>query len=446
MLDYARNADGAQVAFRVVGDASTAATRTIVYIPGLLYPIEVIDDDPPYARFVQGLTAIGRVVIVERRGIGASDPIDWDGDVFAAWADDVVCVLDVVGVERASIVGYASGARVALAVASRHPERVESVVALHAGVAMGDVGREERDALRVGLAAAVDRNAEAAASMRAVTDPSRADDRSYQEWFDRGGRLGAGPHAAASFWRAVLADTDDYEAVLGAIVAPTLVLHRSQQLLLPLDASRAMAAAIPSGEFREIPGPDLSPNCGDVDALITVIAEYLTGEAVVLATDRPLRALVFTDLVGSTETLSEVGDVRWRQILDLHDGLVRKALERHGGRVVKTTGDGALAVFDNASRALRGAADLRSAIASIGLEVRIGVHVAEVEMRGDDIAGLGVHVAARIMHQASAGEILTSNAVVQVSMGADASFESIGVHELRGIDRPVELARLITPR
>ena len=444
MLDYARNPDGAQVAFRVVGDAPTTASRTVVYVPGLLYPIEVIDDDPPYARFVQGLAAIGRVVIVERRGIGASDPIDWDGDVFAAWADDVMCVLDAVGVERAAVVGYASGGRVALTAAGRHPDRVDGVVAMHAGVALGDIGRAERDMLRVALAAAVDRDAQVASAMRSATDPSRADDRSYQEWFERGGRLGAGPHAAASFWRAVLGETEDIESLLGAIRAPTLVLHRSQQMLLPLDASRALAAAIPTGEFREVPGPDLSPNCGDVDGLIAVIAEYLTGRAVALATDRPLRALVFTDLVGSTETLSEVGDVRWRQILDLHDGLVRKALERNGGHLLKSTGDGVLAVFENASRALRGAAELRAAIGSIGLDVRIGVHVAEVEIRGDDIAGLGVHVAARIMHQAGAGDILASDAVVQVAMGGDATFESVGLHELRGIERPIELARLVT--
>jgi class 3 adenylate cyclase/alpha-beta hydrolase superfamily lysophospholipase len=442
VLDYARNRDGAQIAFRVIGELSL--TRTVVYVPGLLYPIEVIDDDPPYARFLHGLAAIGRVVVIERRGIGASDPIDWESDVFCAWADDVVAVLDALDVERTAIVGYASGARVALAAAARHPERIDGVVALHVGVAMDDIGRVERNVLRVGLAAAVDRDSEVAASMRATTDPSRAADRAYQEWFERGGRLGAGPHAAASFWRAVLADTDDYRALLGAIRAPTLVLHRAEQRLLPLDASRLLADAIPTGEFRAIPGPDLSPNCGDVDALVGVIAEFLTGETITLATDRPLRALLFTDLVGSTATLSEVGDARWRQMLDLHDGLVRKALERHGGRVVKSTGDGVLAVFDNASRALRGATDLRSAVATIGLKVRAGVHVAEVEIRGDDVAGLGVHVAARIMGLAEADEILVSGAVAQVAMGGDSTFDSIGPRELRGIDRPVELARLIS--
>lgn len=439
VLEYARHADGAQVAFRVVGNGE----RTIVYVPGMLYPIEVIDDDPPYARFIDGLASMGRVVIVERRGIGASDAVDWDADVFNEWAADVVCVLDALGVERAAIIGYTSGGRVALATAALHPERVDAAIALHAGVAVGEIGRTEREALRVGLAAAVDRDAEVAASMRMTTDPSRADDRNYQEWFERGGRLGAGPQTASRFWQAVLADSDDFVELVATIRAPALVMHRTDQVLLPTDASRALAAAIPTGEFRLLTGGDLSPNSGDVAGLLAEISQFLTGETYVVEPDRPLRALLFTDLVGSTETLASVGDARWSQILDHHDGVVRKALDRRGGRIVKSTGDGVLAVFDNASRALNGALDVRNAIANTGLDARMGVHVAEIELRGDDVAGLGVHLAARLMGTAGAGDIVVSSAVVLVAAGAGFSFEPLGSHVLKGIDQPVNLHRLL---
>ena len=439
MLEYARHSEGAQVAFRVIGEGE----RTIVYVPGMLYPIEVIEDDPPYARFLHGLASMGRVVIVERRGIGASDPVDWDADVFGQWAADVVCVLDALGVERATIVGYTSGGRVALAAAALHPERVEAAVALHAGVAVGETGRVERDALRIGLAAAVERDAEVAASLRSTTDPSRADDRNYQEWFERGGRLGAGPQTASRFWTAVLADSDDFVELVANIRAPALVMHRAEQILLPAASSRALADAIPTGEFRLLPGADLSPNCGDVDGLLAEIGEFLTGEAYVLPADRALRALLFTDLVGSTETLTAVGDARWRQILDHHDGVVRKSIDRHGGRIVTSTGDGVLAVFDNASRALKGALELRTAISNTGLEVRMGVHVAEIELRGDDVAGLGVHLAARLMGAAAAGEIVVSGAVALIAAGAGFAFEPLGAQALKGIDVPVDLHRLL---
>jgi class 3 adenylate cyclase len=395
-----------------------------------------------------GLERLGRVVLVERRGIGASDPLDFESDVFGEWTADVVAVLDALGVETATIVGYASSARLALEIAVREPERVGAIVGLHAGVPLADAtgatpadGQRVHD-LRSQLRAVVERDAEAADAMAATTTPSRLHDRAYQEWFARGGRLGASPLTATKFWEAVLADPAALVERLGAIRCPVLLLHRAEQALLPPVLSEQLVARIPGAALVVLAGGDVSPNAGDVDALVAEIARFVTGEHRVPAADRRLVGLLFTDLVQATARMSASGDSSWRRVLDEHDSIGRQTVGRHGGTVVKTTGDGVLATFDNASRALECASALRAALQDLGLAVRMGIHAGEVEGRGDDVAGIAVHLAARVMAEAGPDEILVSASVPIVSAGGAFRFEPVGARALKGLPGEWELFRL----
>ena len=439
-LDYATTADGAQVAYRTVSEGE----RTVVYVPGMLYPIDSMEEDPLYARLLRGLRGLGRLVLLERRGIGASDPIDFEHDVYETWAEDVVALLDTLGAPTATVIGYASSATMALELAARHPDRVDAIVALHPIVALTDEHRELFSFAAQGMTAVIEENQDGPGDLVTLANPERSSEPMFQAWSERAGRLGASPGTARRFWTSVLADRDLADR-LPSISTPVLVLHRERQALLPQSISEMLAEALPNGHFTLIDGADIVASSGDVEALIAEIAEFITGEQHLDPSDRPVLSLLFTDLVDSTSRVSALGDAGWARLLDHHDLVVRRALGRHGGTLVKTTGDGALATFDSPSRALAGAVELRAALGRVGLVVRMGVHVGEVDRRKDDVAGVAVHLAARIMGEAGDGEILTSAAVPLVAAGSPFTFEDLAPRPLKGLDGTWELRRLITP-
>ena len=431
-LEFAELADGTQVAYNVL---STGFSQWLVWVPGLLYGIESIEDDIPYARFMHGLTEVANVVTIERQGIGASDMVDFEGDVYEQWADGVAAVLDDIGIATATVAGYAVGAATAAEFGLRHANRATSLVLMH--LSIGDF-----DQVQETMVAVVARDEEMSDAMLALTAPSRHDDDAYNRWNLEAGRRGASPRIAARYWESVLTMRGDLLDRLSSLQPRTMVLQRRDAHLQPLSDAKIVAETIPDSVLRVVDGADMIPNAGDVDSLIAEIAEFLTGERRIPASEKPLAAMLFTDLVDSTKQVSEGGDERWRAKLDRHDELVARSLSAHGGLLVKSTGDGILATFDTASRALDGARELRSALNEIGLAARMGVHVAEIEHRGDDVAGVGVHLAARVMSVAAAGEILASDAVRLVTLGSDFRFTHHDTVELKGLDGTWNIFRL----
>lgn len=436
-LRYTTTSDGAQVAFRVLPGGTGAP---LVYLPGMVYSIESIFDDAPYARFVDGLAEIAPVVLVERQGIGVSDPLDAERDFYEQWATDVVAVLDELSIERAALVGYLVGATIALETAVRHPDRVAAVVAMHAIVAIEPDRMDETHARNQRVVA---RDDAAQQEAWAETAPSRASEPGFVDWFQRAGRLGASPSAAAQLWDRVLRIGDLDERVV-EVTAPVMLLDRREYMLgrgTSLTARQELTARIPNGVHVIVEGPDGMPNAGDAGGLLYEIAQFLDHGDAPAATRTPT-TILFTDLVGSTNSVRDRGDDAWRAVLDQHDRLVERTVRRHSGRLVKTTGDGALTVFDTPTRALRGAVDLRAALASLGVGVRMGLHLGEVETRGTDVAGVAVHLAARVMGTAGEGEIVTTATLPLATLGSGFTFESVGTRSLKGFDDAFELFRL----
>lgn len=440
-LRYARTTSGHQIAYRCCAGGTGTPT---IYLPGFLYSLESLLDDPPYARFVEHMTAAAPLILLDRRGVGASDALEASPDAWEQWSEDVIAVADELGIERFMLVGYGSGGELGLHVALRRPDRVDAVVAMHPGLGVADTVRE---GFRDMTTRVVGREDENSTNAYHSVVPSRADEPAFVEWNQRAGRLSAGPRAAAAFWSAVL-QPSRLRGRGDEIGARVLLLYRRGILERHGDRAEidAFVAASPRAELRIIDGDDVVVNAGDVDQLSFEVLDFLHGEHSSIARPRLLRALLFTDIVGSTAAAADLGDDEWRRVLDHHDHAVARVLRRHGGALVKGTGDGVLAMFDAASRAVGAAWALRAEFGRLGLAVRMGVHVGEVEVRGDDLAGVAVHLAARIMGRADADEIAVSSAVELACLGSEWEFASIGTHDLDGFTAPIELLRVVGRR
>jgi class 3 adenylate cyclase len=261
--------------------------------------------------------------------------------------------------------------------------------------------------------------------------PSLAADPSFRRWWARHERLGASPGAAMALMR--MNSEIDVRHVLPAIGVPTLVLHRTCDVTVDVEAGRYQAAQIPSAKYVELPGVDHPPFVGDAEPILAEIEEFLTGARPVAETDRVLATVLFTDIVGSTERAAAVGDRRWRDLLGAHHTAVRRALERFRGREVDTAGDGFLATFDGPARAIRCAGTIVEAVRSLGLEVRAGLHTGEIELLDGGIAGIAVHTAARVAGLAGPGEVLVSHTAKDLVAGSGLRFEDRGMHHLKGV-------------
>jgi class 3 adenylate cyclase len=236
----------------------------------------------------------------------------------------------------------------------------------------------------------------------------------------------------------------DVRHVLGAIHVPTLVLHRTGDVTVSVEAGRYQAAHIPQAKYVELPGVDHLPFVGDSEAVLSEIEEFLTGARPVLEPDRVLATVLFTDIVGSTSHAAELGDRRWRELLGDQRAAVRRELDRHRGREIDTAGDGFLATFDGPARAIRCACAIRDAVRPLGLEVRAGLHTGEIELLGDGVAGIAVHIAARVAALAGSGEVLTSSTVKDLVAGSGVQFSDRGSHTLRGVPDQWRLFEVLT--
>ncbi len=424
---YARSGD-LHIAYQAAG----RGPPNILYVPTWIGQVEVFLEEPTIAAFVERLCSFAQVIAFDRRGAGLSDP--WIGlPTLEDQMDDVLAVLDATGTERATLMGSLEGGPLAMLFAATHPQRVESLV-LYATYARTRWAPDydwpprddERDERMAGLVAQWGQGA-----VPAALAPSRANDPDYLRWCGRMERYSASPGTAEAVLR-VLGDTD-VRHVLPTIRVPTLVMHRRDDPFLMVEHSRYIAERIPGARYVELEGTDSLFSAGDTEAVLGEIEEFLTGSRHVPEPDRVLATVLFTDICGSTARAAQLGDAAWRALLARHDELVRAEVTRHRGRAVKSTGDGVLATFDGPARAIGAARSIEHAVHELGIQVRAGLHTGECEIVGDDVAGLAVHIGARVMNEAGPGEVLVSGTVKDLVVGSGIDFRRRGSHRLRGI-------------
>ena len=421
---YACNGD-VNIAYQVCGDGPV----DLLFVSAFISHVEHLWEDPGLARFFTRLTGFARLIVMDRRGSGLSDdgPLGVEHEIA-----DIRTVLDAAGSERAAVLSYTAGGPLAAMLAARHPERVSALV-LYACML-----RATRDDDLPWLLSAAERDARfeqilqrwGEGTMIDALAPSAAGDAALKAWFGRLTRLAASPGRMRRLI-AALAQIDP-RPDLEHIEAPTLVLHRTDDAFMDVRHSREYARRIPGARLVELPGADSLPSVGDSDALLGEIEEFLTGGRRGAERERALLTVLFSDIVGSTELVAELGDKRWRDLLSVHESDVRRTLRRFDGRLLQRVGDGFLAVFDGApSRAVRCARALRDDVA--GVHVRIGLHTGECEVIGNEIAGMAVHIAARIGALAEGGEILVSGTTYGTIVGAGLDFDYRGEHRLKGV-------------
>jgi class 3 adenylate cyclase len=438
---YARCGD-IDIAYRVIGDGP----HDLLMFPGNGIPIDCIDADPAMSRFHRRLASFCRLILFDQRGAGLSAHLPADGAIGPQyWAQDALAVMDAVGVEQAAVFAAAFSVMSAALLAAQHPERVRSLVLINGSARvlwapdypMG-VDASAADPF---LSVAVEPDAvERGFDALAILAPSVAKDEAFRSWWDMSGNRAATPSMARTVAREVsLADVRD---ALPQVPVPTLVMHRSGSLFVPLEHGRYLAEHIPGARFVEVPGADTLYWVGETAPLLDEIEEFLTGRRGGGDVERVLTTVLFTDIVGSTERAAALGDHRWRDLLDNHDRFVRHQLERFGGREVNTAGDGFVATFTSPSRALDCAAAVVEAVRPLGIEVRVGIHAGEVEVRGADVAGLAVHIGARVAAAAGASEVVVSSTVRDIVAGSSRAFADLGEHALKGVPGMWRLYRL----
>ena len=421
---YADTRNG-RVAYQVIGDGPV---DLLVFHPPLC-PVDLMWDEPMLMRFLERLSTFSRSIWFDPRGRGASDPLPHVEDRFAESAsDDMLGLVDHLDIEQVAVFGLGLGPAVLFA--ASHPERTKALV-LHNTSARYRWTEDYPEGWPTEsvehVLASIRRNWGTGISLARA--PSLAGDARLQHWLARGERLLGTPDEMG--WRMRASFEVDLRAVLPTIRVPTLVLCRHETPIAP--QARYVAEHIPDAKLVELQGGDDLFFAGDTTPLLDAVEEFLTGNLPAHRTDRLLATVLFTDVVGSTDQAVRLGDRRWRELLATHDDLVRAELERFRGRAVKSTGDGVLATFDGPGRAIRCACAIRDSVRPLGVAVRAGLHTGEIEATGDDIAGVAVHIGARVSALAGASEVLVSSTVKDLVAGSGIEFEDRGDHQLKGV-------------
>ena len=425
---YARSGE-LWIAYQVVGDGPV----DLLWAPGYMSHIEQNWTWPAYADFLERLASFSRLILFDRRGTGLSDRILELGS-FEEMLDDIRAVLDAAASERAVLFGGAEGGPMCALFAATFPERTSALV-LGASYPRRSWapdypwGLGEEDQERI-LAAYETKWGTDEFAVR-TTAPSLAADEKFRKWNSQACRF-AGTPASARAWFHITMKIDIRD-VLPAIRVPTLVIHRSGDRVVPVEAGRYLAEHIPDAKFVELEGIDHFPFAGDGDAMLDEVEEFVTGSRPSREPDRVLATVLFTDIVGSTERAAELGDRRWRELLDEHHRLVRAELERARGKEIRISGDGFLATFDGPARAIRCACAIRDAVRGLGLEVRAGLHTGEIELAETGVEGIAVHIGARIAALAGGGEVLVSSTVKDLVVGSGIEFADCDTHALKGV-------------
>ena len=416
---YALSGD-CSIAYQVMGEAPI----DLVMVPGVVSHVEFFHETPGYTAFLRRLSEFARVITFDKRGQGLSDRVS--APSLEERMDDVRAVMDAVGSKRAAVMGFSEGSPMSALFAATYPERVEKLL-LFGGFALS--------------AMAADFEAKAAERLKSWGTgeilrqawPSLIAKPQGIEVMAKIERLSASPGAIRAL--TLLNAQIDVRPILPTIRIPTLAMHRTGDLQVPIAAGRALASQIPDAKFIEYPGEDHVYWSGDVEAFLGDIEEFVTGsrDHSSVEIERILATVLFTDIVDSTRSAAAMGDHAWRRLLDNHDQIARQTVEKFRGNLIKTTGDGILATFDGPGRAVRCALAFSAAAGQIGLPLRAGLHTGEIELRDRDVGGIAIHAAARVMAQAEASEVLVSRVVTDLVAGAGLKFAERGSHELKGI-------------
>jgi class 3 adenylate cyclase len=428
---YARSGD-LHIAYQVVGDGPI----DLVWVPGWISNIDVYWEEPGVARYFERLASFSRLILFDRRGTGVSDPVP-RAPTLEEQMDDVVAVMDAAGSEKAGIYAQLEGGAMAVLFAATHPERARALI-LYEGMPRMAWAPDYDWALRPEQREAMLDQPWGDGSRITALAPTAAANPRLRRWFARLERAAASPATARQL--VMMNAQVDVRAVLGQVQAPTLVLHRAEDTFVDIRHSRFLAEHIPGARLVELPGSEVITFGDDDEPLIEEVEEFLTGARTAAEPQRVLATVMFGDIVGSTERAAELGDRRWRELLQSFSAAYERELRRFRGRTVKALGDGVLATFDGPARAIMCAEAVgRVARSEFGLELRAGVHAGEVEVIGDDIGGIAVHIAARILQCADPGELVVSGTVKDLVVGSGIEFEDRGEHELRGVPGPWHL-------
>jgi class 3 adenylate cyclase len=429
-IGYAR-LGSQRIAYEVFGSGPV----DLVLTAGSFSAFDTDWEDPMAELFFRRLASFARVIRFDRRGTGASDPLPLDAlPPWESFVEELDRVMTEVGSERAAIMTSYDAGPMGMLFAATKPECTVALILINTsakyvaeeGYPIG-LPPEVADQLNETMA---DRWGSEQHVVLQV--PSRADDPRFRSWYAKKTRSIAGPAAAAAYFRSMF--KADARAMLPAIHVPTLVLHRTDYRFMPIEHGRYLADNIADAELVELPGSDGPLYWEDPDTALDAVEQFLTGVAPPAPSTRVLATVLYTDIVDSTRMLERMGDMRWRGLLDMHDQIAGTLVNTHGGRLIKSTGDGVLATFDGPGRGIRFAGAFRDQLQPLGLTVRTGIHTGEVELRGDDVGGIAVHLAARIMGMARTGEILVSRTVRDLVVGSDLAFDDRGTHQLKGID------------
>jgi class 3 adenylate cyclase len=428
---YVRRPDGVSIGYQVFGEGPV----DLACVPGCCSHLDLQWTDPGNARFLRRLGKFARVVCYDKPGTGLSDPIARPPTVEER-ADDLNHVLEAAGCERPALFGFSEGWATCARLAAAEPARFSSLILYGAFGRVTERPPElspaEFDAINSrkmwrALYEATEHWGEGhwgALVAPSATSPAQ---RQFLAAFERAAASPGLMHALLDSMQTI-----DLPETLAAISAPTLVLHRYDDGV-PVAFARLLAGRIPGAKLVVLPGGDHLFWCGDVDSIVDEIESFMTGARVAREPERVVATILFTDITHSTERAAELGDRRWRDLLERYESLVRDQVRRFDGRVVKSLGDGALAVFDGPARAVACAEEIRDELGGVGISARCGIHTGECEMIGDDVGGMAVHITARVMDFARADEILVSSTVADLVVGSDLDFQERGRHILKGV-------------
>jgi pimeloyl-ACP methyl ester carboxylesterase/class 3 adenylate cyclase len=434
---YARSGE-LRIAYQVVGDGPL----DLVYVPGFVSNIELMWEIPEWANWFSRLAAFSRLILFDKRGTGLSDRVAGIANLEDRM-DDVRAVMDAAGCERAALFGISEGGPMSLLFAATYPERAQALVLCGTYARYPNM---DDDTLSQHIEE-IDRAwGTGQYTLRRFLPSGMADER-MREVIARFERQSASPGAVIAIRK--MNRKIDVRHILPAIRVPTLVMHRSGEIVAPIDGARYLADNIPGAKFVELPGANhyflFEPEI--VDRIIGETEEFLTGSrSSDIETDRVLATVMFTDIIDSTRRAVELGDRRWRALLDRHDEAVQQQLARFRGREAKNLGDGFMATFDGPARGVRCAAAISDAVQPLGIAVRSGLHIGEIELTRDDIAGIAVHIAARVAAEAEAGETIVSSTVRDLVAGSGLRFQDRGMRALKGLPEAMHLYRVLDAR
>ena len=426
------------IAYQVVGEGEI----DVVVASPFVSHLDLLWENQLQAAFVRRLGAFARVILFDRRGVGLSDPAVGAPNLEERM-DDLRAVMDAAGSERAALIGMSEGLTMSMLFAATYPERVSALV-LWGAMARSTWAEDypwapEREAVEEAQEELVGPMWGQGATLD-IFAPSMAGNAQAREFQARFERQAASPMRVQRLFEMFI-DTD-VRGALPLIQAPTLVMHRRGDHAVNYRAAQWLSEQIEGARYLEFEGEDHFPWVGDSEGPLAAIEEFLTGVRPAPAAQRVLATVLFTDIVDSTRLATELGDARWRELLERHQQLTREQLERYGGREIKTTGDGFLATFDGPTRAAECARAIAGAMPALGVAVRAGLHTGEVELIGDDVGGIAVHVAARVSALAEGGEVLASRTVRDLAAGSGVEFAPAGRHELKGVADEWELYRV----